>query len=188
MKQFEIFWSHIRNFIKKKQLFLIYFFFPIRKSSNTAERLDESGENWAERRDILSEDADVLPGPVSSREIAVCGNVAFSRETLPSLFTPTTRHSPRAQSCSWQPLGQAFRTWSWWHCQLLSWLLNFPGTDKLNVGSRARHGALLLTLTWHPCISPSEDKCTCCKLVLSQTLLSKYLHLVSDKPFPKQGC
>lgn len=29
MQQFEIFWSHIRNFIKKKQLFLIYFFSPL---------------------------------------------------------------------------------------------------------------------------------------------------------------
>lgn len=34
-------------------------------------------------------------GPVSSREIAVGGNVAFSREILPSLLVPTTRHSPQ---------------------------------------------------------------------------------------------
>lgn len=151
MKQFEIFWSHTRNFIKKTQLFLFSFsflFFPIRKNSNTAERLDESGRKLSREKGrfvrIGREAADVPNGPVSSREIAVCGNAAFSREILPNLLAPTTRHSTRAQPVSWQPLGQAFRIWSWWHRQLLSWLLNFPRTDKLNLGSRARHGALLL--------------------------------------------
>lgn len=172
MKQFEIFRSQTRNFIKKKQLFPFFFF--IMKSANTAERLAESGENSAERREVCQDQERGrwrANGPVRSRGIAVCGNGAFPgkhcqslpQDTAHELSLSADRHSLLAS-----PSGLG-----------LDDTVNFSaGMDRqarLGQWSTARSAAAL-PLTWHRYISPSEDKWTCCKLVL----LPKYLHLVLD--------
>lgn len=121
MKQFEIFGSHTRNFIKKKQLFPFFFFhyeeckyswktcWVRRKLSREKGGLSGSGERML-----------TCQWPSEKQRDCCLREWCFSRETLP---IPATRHSPRAQPFSWQtqPPGQPFRTWSWWHCQLLSW-------------------------------------------------------------------
>lgn len=138
------------------------------------------------------EDADVPNGPGSSRGIAVCRNGAFPGKCCQacSLLPP---HTAQELSLSADRHGllarQAFRTWSWWHCQLLSWVPTFLRTDKFGLGSRVWHRALLLCC-WPDILGFPHLKTNvlAANLVLSQTLLSKYLHLVLDKPFPKQGC
>lgn len=92
MKQFEIFWSHTRNFIKKKQLFLFFFFF-IRKIANPAERLDESGQNSAERRDVLSG---------SGERTQMCRTAQWAAERLLSAGT-SLLPGKYCQVCSFLP-------------------------------------------------------------------------------------
>lgn len=152
MKQSEIFWSHTRNSIKKKQLFLFsfFFFFFIRKSANTAERLDESGENSAERREVLSG---------WGERTQMCRAAQWAAERLLSVGTSLfpgkycqvwsflpwdTTHELSLSADRYSFLARPSELGLGWHCQLLSWLLNFPRTDKLSSGSRARHRALLL--------------------------------------------
>lgn len=74
------------------------------KSANTAERLAESGENSAERREVCQDQergCRCADGPVSSRGIAVCRNGAFPgkhcqflpQDTAHELSLSADRHS-----------------------------------------------------------------------------------------------
>lgn len=194
MKQFEIFWSHTRNFIKKKQLFLFSFFFfiPIRKSSNTAERLDESRENSAERRDVLSG---------SGERTQMCRMAQWAAERLLSAGT-SLFPGKYCQISSFLPQDTAHRL-SLSADSLLGRPSGLGLDDTVNFSVDLSTSQGLTSSTWaaehgteHCCSAadltslyfPIWRQMYFCKLVLSQTLLSKYLHLVSDKLFPKQGC
>lgn len=111
MRQFEIFCFHTQNFIKKKELYLFFFFF-IRMSANPVERLDESGENSAERRNVLSRSGERTQmcrmAQWAAERLLSSGRSLFTREILPSLFF-RSYHETQSMSSVFQMTDVAFQ-------------------------------------------------------------------------------
>lgn len=139
MKQFEIFRSHTRNFIKKKQLFP-FFFSLWRAQIQLKDLLSQEKTQQREGRfvRIRREDADVPMAQWEAEGLLSAGMVLFQGNTAnPCHKTqPTSSAFQLTDTASWPALQDlVLMTLS---TSQLAW------TDKLDLGSGARHGALLL--------------------------------------------